>query len=97
MEIVIKIPDKLYNNIIDIPESSMFSIDCDSRIRKAIQNGTPLPEEHRGIVDLKEVQWAFDDAILEEAKKTGKVRASHNEIAKVLQTIPIIIKENKEV
>ena len=49
MELVIKISDKLYNNIIDIPESSIFSIDCDSRIRKAIQNGTPLPKGHEYI------------------------------------------------
>ena len=59
MEIVIKIPDELYNNIIDIPESSMFSIDCDSRIRKAIQNGTPLPKGHGDLVDRSKIYKAI--------------------------------------
>ena len=53
--------------------------------------GTLLPKGHRGIVDLKSVQWALDDAILEEAQRTGQVRATHDEIANILKTVPTII------
>ena len=84
--------------IIDIPEDS-YKATCDGcmlppdveSVVQGIKNCTPLPKEHRGIVDLKSVQWAFDDAIVEDALRTGQVRATHNEIANILETVPKII------
>lgn len=88
---------------IDIPEESykatcngcMLPPDVESVVQ-GIKNGTPLPKGHRGIVDLKIVQWAFDDAILEDAQRTGQVRATHNEIASILKTVPKIIEADTE-
>lgn len=44
IELVIKIPEYVYRNILEIPPSSMFAVDCDMDIRKGIQNGTLLPK-----------------------------------------------------
>ena len=88
MKIVIDIDEEDYKRIQDIPD--VFN-SLTSRAYSAIRNGTPLPKGHRGIVDLKSVKWAFDDAILENAQRTGQVRATHNEIASILETVPKII------
>lgn len=44
MQIIIDIPEDVYRNILEIPPSSMFAVDCDMDIRKGIQNGTLLPK-----------------------------------------------------
>ena len=36
MQIVIEVPEEVYRSIKEIPASSMFSIDCDDRIRKRL-------------------------------------------------------------
>lgn len=46
MELVIKIPDELYN---DIKTHPLFSSDIPA-IERAIKNGTPLPKGHK-IID----------------------------------------------
>ena len=50
-----------------------------------------LPEKHNRLLDERSVQWAFNDAILDEAKITGKVRATWNEIYNILRTVPTVI------
>ena len=87
MKLIIDISEEEYKRMI---EQSVFGIML-SVWKRAIKNGTPLHKGHRGIVDLKSVQWAFDDAILEEAQRTGQVRATHDEIASILETVPTII------
>ena len=92
MQLVIDIPGEIRKSIFD----GVYCGILDDRVYKAIKNGVPLPEGHRGIVDLKEVQWAFDDAILAEAQRTGKVRASHNEIASILKSIPLLLEADQK-
>ena len=86
IELVIKIPEEIYQHYKRIWQKRRGSIP-----ESCIAFGTPLPKGHRGIVDLKSVQWAFDDAIVEDALSTGQVRATHNEIANILETVPKII------
>ena len=93
MKIIINISEDDYSRIKDVPDAFES---LTSRMYKAIQNGTLLPKGHRGIVDLKNVQWAFDDAILEDAQRTGRVRATHSEIASILETVPTIIEAESE-
>ena len=49
-----------------------------------------VPPHGRLICD-RDVKWAFDDAILDEAQKTGQVRATSDEVASVINAIPTII------
>ena len=87
IDLVIKIPDEIRKSIFD----GVYCGIIDKRVSDAIRDGVPLPEGHRGIVDLKEVKWAFDDAIMKEAERTGNVRATSDEIAEVLITVPVLI------
>lgn len=96
MKIVIDINEDVFARLFDNgTEDYAIANDDLVAIAKSIRKGTPLPKEHRGIVDLKSVQWAFDDAILEEALRTGQVRATHDEIASILKTVPTIINADK--
>lgn len=53
-----------------------------------------VPIEHRGrLLDEREVLWAFDDAILDEAERTGMVRATRNELCSVLDKVPTVLPE----
>ena len=52
VELVIKIPEDVYRNILEIPSSSLFAVDCDIDIRKGIQNGTLLPKGHGRLIDV---------------------------------------------
>lgn len=90
MQIVIDIPKEDWEFIKE-SDGCRFS----KAIIEGVINGIPLPKEHRGIVDLKNVQWAFDDAILEEALRTGQVKTTHDEIASILKTVPTIIDADK--
>ncbi len=91
MQIVIDIPEETYKATCD---GCMLPPDVENVVQ-GIKNGTPLPKGHRGIVDLKSVQWVFDDAIVEDALRTGQVRATHNEITNILETVPKIIEADK--
>lgn len=96
MQIVIDIDGDVYTRLFDngIQDNEIATDDI-CEMARSLRRGTPLPIEHRGIVDLKSVQWAFDDAILEEALRTGQVRATHDEIARILKTVPTIINADK--
>ena len=48
------------------------------------------------LISDRELQWAFDDAILEEAELTGKVRATHEEVAKVIRSVRAIIPDKED-
>ena len=88
MMIIVDILEDDYNRICDIP---LVFNSLTSRIYKAVDCGIKIPENHRGIVDLKEVKWAFDDAILDEARQTGQPRATSEEITKILNAVPVLI------
>jgi len=92
MQIVIDIPEETYKATCN---GCMLPPDVENVVQ-GIKNGTPLPKGHRGIVDLKSVQWAFDDAIVEDAIRTGQAKATHNEIANILETVPVIIEADAE-
>ena len=94
MKIVIDIPEEDYDELVRSGDKTI-NLGLYLDLGKAVKNGTPLPKGHRGIVDLKSVKWAFDDAILEDAQRTGQVRATHNEIASILETVPKIIEADK--
>ena len=91
MQIVIDISARLYEAITKEPVSDFAILGLIS----ATKYGKPLPRHHRGIVDLKDVQWAFDDAILDDAQRTGHARATHDEISSILKTVPTIIEESE--
>lgn len=93
MQIVIEIPDEILSFVY---EHGFVANKHRNAINHAMLECIELPKGHRGLVDLKEVQWAFDDAILKEAKLIGVPRATHNEITKVLQNVPTIIEADKE-
>ena len=95
MRLVIDIPDTLKKLVDENDLKTLSHAMWQSIMIDAIKNGTPLPVKHNGIVDLKLVKWEFDDAILEEAEKTGKVRATSDEIAKILSKVPTIISWTK--
>lgn len=92
MQIVIDISEDVYKATCD---GCMLPPDV-REVVQGIKNGIPLPKGHRGIVDLKSVQWAFDGAIVEDAIRTGQARATHNEIANILETVPVIIEADAE-
>lgn len=55
-----------------------------------------LPEKHNRLLDERKVIWAFNDAILDEAKKTGKCRATWNEVYGIVKTVPTVIEAEGE-
>ena len=69
MQIVIDIPEGVYRNILEIPSSSMFAVDCDRDIRKGIQNGTPLPKGH-GFIAICDSDFPITEEVKQELKNT---------------------------
>ena len=57
MEIVIKIPDKVYN-IAKYGQYGNLNVDV---VRKAIANGTPLPEHHGRLIDADALEKKMCD------------------------------------
>lgn len=59
IELVIKLPEEirlaLINNIRLSPDQSSI---CDSCIKQAIINGTPLPKDHGRLIDVSDIEWA---------------------------------------
>ena len=55
-----------------------------------------IPDGHGRLISARAAKWAFDDAIMEEAKVTGIVLATSDEIAKVIASVPTIIPADKE-
>ena len=55
-----------------------------------------LPEKHNRLLDARKVMWAFNDAILDEAKKTGKCRATWNEVYSIVTTVPTVFEAEGE-
>ena len=64
MQIVIKIPDELYN---DIKTHPLFSSDIPA-IERAIKNGTPLP---KGLIPITDVMSVFDDFMCGDVDEDG--------------------------
>ena len=50
-----------------------------------------VPDSSGRLISARAVKWAFDDAIMDEAKVTGIVRATSDEIAEVIASVPTII------
>ena len=55
-----------------------------------------LPEKHNRLLDERKVIWAFNDAILDEAKETGKCRATWNEVYGIVKTVPTVLEAEGE-
>lgn len=93
MQIIIDIPEDVYRNILEIPSSSMFAVDCDIDIRKGIQNGTPLPKGHGRLMDYGYVVDAIDDWVnAGEYNYTNATDYLRNRI----RNVPTIIEADKE-
>ena len=91
MKLVIDIPSECIKTDNYANDCIAYFECCTPKLYETLKNSTPLPEGHRGIVDLKEVKWAFDDVILDEARQTGQPRATSEEIAEILKNVPILI------
>ena len=75
IELVIKIPEEirlaLINNIpLSIDQQSM----CDSYIKHAIINSTPLPKGHGDLIDCRKLQNNIDDKDLKSPKDISKIQ-----------------------
>ena len=55
-----------------------------------------VPDGHGRLISARAAKWAFDDAIMDEAKVTGIVRATSDEIAEVIASVTTIIPADKE-
>lgn len=58
MEIVIKIPDEMYDAIMQDTESEMYIIDV-------IKHGTPLPKGHGRLIDISEYEDNYFNAAIQ--------------------------------
>ena len=92
MEIVIKIDDGLYNEILSRKYSK-------TRLEKAVANGTPLPKEHGRLKDFDKIEWYgcdFEGRGCIEAKGDCSVCNHANCYAKQVRELPTIIEADKE-
>lgn len=55
-----------------------------------------VPPFRGRLISDRDLQWAFDDAILEEARITGQVRATHEEVAGVIRSVRTIVPERED-
>lgn len=92
IELVVKIPEEirlaLINNIqLSLDQQSI----CDSYIKHAIINGTPLPKGHGDIIDRSKIEYmrAIHDL------KWGKITASEC-ATRIRYSAPTIIEMDKE-
>jgi hypothetical protein len=80
-EILIKIPDEIYQSVID-------GTYCGS-LYKEIKNGTPLPEHHGKLIDIKCVFDAINDWIKAEeysyTNATGRLRTRVKDIQPIIE------------
>lgn len=100
MQIVINIPENIYNLIARGEESRDFVYKSD--LMRAILEGTPLPKGHGAIIDIKEIEefWkeheighdTFTGELLYDAGRTSR----HDVIWKpLLDVLPTIIEADK--
>ena len=91
IELVIKIPEEirlsLINNVQLSPDQQSI---CDSYIKQAVINGTPLPKGHGDLIDRNKIEYmkAIHDM------KWGKITASEC-ATKIKYSAPTIIEADK--
>lgn len=75
MEIVIEIPEKVYNALTHTEFDANLVVD---EMRKAIANGTPLPEHHGRLIDgdkvLDEIEKQYPASVSETDKRKRYAR-----------------------
>ena len=87
MQIVIDIPEKVYNALTHTEFDANLVVD---EMRKSIANGTPLPKGHGRLIDA--------DEIISEATKMMKYPANHKYMECVIahmKLAPTIIEADK--
>ena len=85
MEIVIKIPDRIYKII----QNRVLNIMDDEILENALRNGKPLPVHHGRLIDISEYEKYFNTAIIYDD-------GNHEHVV-YTDTIPTIIEANKGV
>ena len=90
MEIVINIPDELYNKYVSVYLSRGNGKTITYNLLKAIKNGTPLPKGHGRIVDISPLEFKIGD---EDAYGT---EYSNVDFYYELIALPTIIEADKE-
>lgn len=92
MELVIKLDDKLYQDLIEGTRQERYSIvmyDCPLTIAEAIVDGTPLPKGHGRLIDA--------DDLREDFKTSKKITfAERMNISCIVDHASIIIEADKE-
>ena len=86
IELIIKIPRKVYKAICD-----KNALGCDiGDIKNMIRNGTPLPKGHGRLVDADEIDNNIYDL-------TRSMDLNYGQISEVVDTAPTIIEKDDEV
>ena len=86
IELVIKIPQKVYKAICD-----KNALGCDiGDIKNMIRNGTPLPKGHGRLIDADEIDNNIYDL-------TRSMDLNYGQISEVVDTAPTIIEKDDEV
>ena len=82
IELVIKIPEKVYNALTHIEFDANLVTD---EMRKSIANGTPLPKGHGNLIQREEAEAIFRNA------KMALYKQSHTEQIKDFQTRELML------
>ena len=83
MQIVIDIPRQIYESVVNTGKFGCYQFDT----RKAIKNGTPLPEHHGRLIDADDLK----------AHKYHDNKAYENAVAVYwIDNAPTVLKEVKE-
>lgn len=86
MDIVIKLDDELYNEILSRKYSK-------TRLEKAVANGTPLRKGHSKLIDVKDL---LEQICLEDTEQNRKLNLGEIITLEDIDRIEAIIEEDKE-
>lgn len=100
VELVIKIPEKLYKQI--TVEKNYFLEDGEN-LCTAVENGTPLPKGHGDLKDANELKKAYDERITylytlnkkDNPSREAKICAT-NWCVNTIDELPTIIEADKD-
>lgn len=87
MELVIKLDEETYKEVIDRTENDTLSLGI--KLIEAVQNGTQLPKGHGDLKDMDNIQYTFD-LTREDVIYSGK------DVERAIKSMTTIIKADKE-
>jgi len=87
MQVVIDIPENIYNMVMNSGTYGCYRFNS----TKAIREGTPLPEGHGRLVDISE----YEDNYFNTAIRYDDGNRIHEKYTNVLQTIIEAVKESE--